>query len=139
MLDNGNILLFDNGAHRRGMNFSRVIEIDPKSNEIAWEYQGDPPLSFYSYNISSAERFSNGNTLICEGAPGRVLEVTQGGEIVWEYISPFFVANPPTAGGSRFGYANAVFRAHRYAEDHPAFAGKDLNPDNHANLNRLYR
>ncbi|MDP7588953.1 MAG: aryl-sulfate sulfotransferase [Dehalococcoidia bacterium] len=139
MLDNGNILLFDNGAHRRGMNFSRVIEIDPKTNEIAWEYQGDPPLSFYSYNISSAERFPNGNTLICEGAPGRVLEVTQGGEIVWEYISPFFVGNPPTAGGSRFGFANAVFRAHRYAEDHPAFAGKNLNPDNHANLNRLYR
>jgi len=137
MLDNGNILLFDNGAHRRGMNYSRVIEIDPKTNEIAWEYQGDPPLSFYSYNISSAERFPNGNTLICEGAPGRVLEVTQSGEIVWAYISPFFVGNPPTAGGSRFGYANAVFRAHRYAEDHPAFAGKDLNPDNHANLNRL--
>ncbi len=138
MLDNGNILLFDNGAHRRGMNFSKVIEIDPKTNEITWEYQGDPPLSFYSYNISSAERFPNGNTLVCEGAPGRVFEITQGGEIVWEYISPFFVENLPTAGGSRFGNANAVFRAHRYAEDHPAFAGKDLDPSRHANLNRLY-
>lgn len=139
ILENGNILLFDNGAHRRGMNFSKVIEINPKTNEIVWEYQGDPPLSFYSYNISSAERQPNGNTLICEGAPGRVFEVTPSGEVVWEYISPFFVGNPPTAGGSRFGYANAVFRAHRYAADHPAFAGKDLNPDNHANLNRLYR
>ena len=139
MLDNGNILLFDNGAHRRGMNFSRVIEVDPKANEIAWEYQGDPPLSFYSYNISSAERQPNGNTLICEGAPGRVFEVTPSGDIVWEYVSPFFVGNPPTAGGSRFGYANAVFRAHRYAENHPAFNGKDLDPDNYGNLNRLYR
>ncbi|MDE0823203.1 MAG: hypothetical protein OSB07_04425, partial [Dehalococcoidia bacterium] len=80
-----------------------------------------------------------GNTLICEGAPGRVFEVTPSGEIVWEYISPFFEGNPPTAGGSRFGYANAVFRAHRYAADHAAFTGKDLNPDTHANLNRLYR
>ena len=49
------------------------------------------------------------------------------------------MGNPPTAGGSRFGYANSVFRAHRYAEDHPAFADKDLKPDNHASLNRLYR
>ena len=56
MLENRNILLFDNGAHHRGMNFSKVIEIDPKTNEIVWEYQGDPPLSFYSYNISSAAR-----------------------------------------------------------------------------------
>jgi outer membrane protein assembly factor BamB len=138
LLDNGNILLFDNGAHRRGMNFSKVIEVDPKTNKIVWEYQGDPPLSFYSYNISSAERFPNGNTLVCEGAPGRVFEITQEGEIVWEYISPFFVENPPTAGGSRFGNANAVFRAHRYPEDHLAFAGKDLDPRRHANLNRLF-
>ena len=138
MLDNGNILLFDNGAHRRGMNFSRVIEIDPKTNEIAWEYVGDPPLSFYSYNISGADRLPNGNTLICEGAPGRVIEVTPNCEIVWEYISPFFEQVPPTAAGSRFGYSNAVFRAHRYGPDHPAFSGKDLDPTQHGNLNRLY-
>lgn len=139
MLDNGNVLLFDNGAHRRGMNYSRVIEINPKTNEIVWEYQGDPPLSFYSYNISGAERFPNGNTLICEGAPGRILEVTMTGEIVWEYISPFFEENPPTAGGTRLGYSNAVFRAHRYSAEHPAFVGRDLDPNQYANLNRLYR
>ena len=40
MLDNGNILLFDNGAHRRGMNFSKVIEVAPKPSNIVWEYQG---------------------------------------------------------------------------------------------------
>ena len=68
-----------------------------------------------------------------------MIEVTRGGEIVWEYISPFFVEAPPTAGGSRFGYSNAVFRAHRYAEDHPALHGKNLDPEQHANLNRLYR
>ena len=75
---------------------------------------------------------------MCIRDRGRVFEITQDGEIVWEYISPFFVENLPTAGGSRFGNANAVFRAHRYAEDHPAFAGKDLDPSRHANLNRLF-
>ena len=138
MLDNGRVLLFDNGPHKRGVTHSRVIEIDPASNEVAWEYRGDPPISFYSYHISGAERQPNGNTLICEGAPGRIFEVTPGKEIVWEYINPFMAGSGYGVGGSLSGLANSVFRAHRYGPDHPALQGKDLDPDNHANLNRLY-
>ena len=41
-------------------------------------------------------------------------------------------------GGSLSGLANSVFRAHRYGYDHPALQGKDLDPDNYANINRLY-
>jgi hypothetical protein len=39
-LENGNILIFDNGAHRLddSMPFSRVTEVDPASNKIAWKY-----------------------------------------------------------------------------------------------------
>ena len=87
-LENGHVLLFDNGCHRAGPTFSRVIEVDPATSEIIWEYQGDPSISFYSYHISGAERLANGNTLICEGAPGRIFEVTPEQEIVWEYINP---------------------------------------------------
>ena len=124
--------------HKRGVTHSRVIEIDPDTNEIAWEYRGDPPISFYSYHISGAERQPNGNTLICEGAPGRIFEVTPGKEIVWEYINPFMAGSGYGVGGSLSGLANSVFRAHRYGYDHPALQGKHLNPDNYANLNRLY-
>ena len=82
-------MLFDNGCHRRGApSHSRIVEVDPETNEIGWEYQGTPNISFFSYNISSAERQPNGNTVICEGAPGRIFEVTAAGEIVWEYINP---------------------------------------------------
>ena len=88
-LDNGHVLLFDNGPHRQGMSYSRVIEVDPSNNQVVWEYRGDPPISFFSYHISGAERLPNGNTLICEGAPGRIFEVTPTQEIVWEYINPF--------------------------------------------------
>src|SRR5215470_5492642 len=150
--ESGRILLFDNGAHRRGVNYSRVIEVTPETNAIAWEYRGAPPISFYSYNISSAERLPNGNTLICEGAPGRLFEVTPEGHIVWEYINPYAVLRPSrpaqqteagvTQGAaSRSGateWANAVFRAHRYGPDHPALQGRDLNPEHYANINRLY-
>ena len=138
MLGNGRVLIFDNGPHKSGFTHSRVIEVDPATNEIAWEYRGDPPISFYSYHISGAERQPNGNTLICEGAPGRIFEVTPGKEIVWEYINPFMARSGYGVGGSISGMANSVFRAHRYGYDHPALAGKDLDPEKYANLNRLY-
>jgi hypothetical protein len=133
MLDNGNILVFDNGCHRPGFTFSRAVEVNPSTSEIVWDYTGDPPISFYSFHISGAERLPNGNTLICEGAPGRTFEVTSSKEIVWEYVNPEFTTAP--RGGDR---ANSNFRAHRYGPDHPALAGKDLDPGKYANLNRLY-
>ena len=137
-LDSGNVLLFDNGPHRQGMSHSRIIEINPKDNQIAWEYKGDPPILFFSYHISGAERLPNGNTLICEGAPGRVFEVTPAQEIVWEYINPFLTGNGEHGAGSPSSNGNSVFRAHRYGADHPALQGKDLDPARYANLNRLY-
>jgi hypothetical protein len=137
-LDNGHILLFDNGFHRERSSYSRVVEVDPQTYETSWEYQGDPPISFYSPNISSTEHLTNGNTLICEGAPGRIFEITPNKEIVWEYISPFFVVGATAAGGGPSGKSKSVFRAHRYGPDHPALRGRDLDPARYANLNRLY-
>jgi hypothetical protein len=126
-LDVGRVLLFDNGPHRGGPTFSRVLEVDPTSDEIAWEYRGSPPISFYSYHISGAERLPNGNTLICEGAPGRLFEVTPDQEIVWEYVNPNLA--PGTVGNVGPSRSlNSTFRAHRYGVDHPALAGKHLDP-----------
>lgn len=85
MLTSGHILIFDNGPVR---GYSRVIELDPVSGEIVWQYVGDPPESFYSYEKGSAQRLPNGNTLICEGDKGRAFEVTPDGEIVWEWLNP---------------------------------------------------
>ena len=132
-LDNGHVLLFDNGCHRPGPTFSRVIEVDPATNEIAWEYQGDPSISFYSFHISGAERLANGNTLICEGAPGRIFEVTPDQEIVWEYVNP--MAGRTVARGMP-NTPFSVFRAHRYGPDHPGLQGKELDPGKYAELNR---
>ena len=88
MLENGNILVFDNGVERK---YSRVIELDPVTRTIEWEYVGDPPGSFYSYTRGSAQRLPNGNTLISEGDTGRAFEVTRGGEIVWEWLNPAII------------------------------------------------
>ena len=137
-LDNGNILVFDNGMHRPRSSFSRVIEVDPATSEIVWEYQGTPAYSFYSQATSSAERLPNGNTLICEGTPGRIFEVTRNKEIVWEYIYPFFAAGRVQTPGAQPDYVNSLFRAHRYGPDYPGLSGRDLYPDRYSNLNRLY-
>jgi hypothetical protein len=85
MLSNGNILVLDNGVVRRS---SRVLEINPVSLKIEWEYKSDPPSRFYSRTRGSAQRLPNGNTLICEGDVGRAFEVTRDGEIVWEWWNP---------------------------------------------------
>ncbi len=131
-LDNGNIMIFDNHTHRiGGGRGSRIIEVNPESGEIEWTYEGRPPVSFYSSYISGADRFPNGNTLICEGAHGRVFEITEHGDIVWEYVNPFFAPDRDGRNPS-----NATFRAHRYAPDFPGFANHDLDPSRYANLNR---
>jgi hypothetical protein len=112
----GNLLVFDNGgaagygpASATALDgskvfaraTSRVLEINPVTLELVWSYNGP---RFYSSNISSAQRLPNGNTLITEGASGRLFEITKEGQIVWEYIYPLFTGTPPT---------NTVYRAYR--------------------------
>jgi hypothetical protein len=135
LLENGNVLIFDNGWHSATatMASSRIIEIDPNSNEIQWEYKTKPGWDFFSSFISGSQRQPNGNTLICEGMRGRIFEVTTGGEIVWQYTNPFY------GDDARFGRSNTVFRAYRYGPDFPGFKDKDLDPGRFAWLNQLYR
>jgi len=85
LLDNGNVLIFDNGWHR---DFTRVIELDPLAKEIVWEYRADPPEKFFSRVRGSCQRLPNGNTLITESQKGRVFEVTREGKTVWEFYNP---------------------------------------------------
>lgn len=131
MLDNGNILVFDNGSHRPHMriaphamvSFSRVLEVDPRSQQIVWEYMDESRLHFFSSFIAGCQRLPNGNTLICEGGTGRFFEVTMDKEVVWEFVSPFYFPGHP-----HIGRNNAVFRAHRYGPDYPGLKGKPLDP-----------
>ena len=133
-LPNGNIHIFDNGLRREGLPYSRVIEVNPSTNEIVWQYQSNPPFSFFSPNVSSADRLANGNTLICEGLSGRVFEVNQGGELVWEWNSPF----SNTIRGTQI--SQMLWRAHRYSPSHPALLGHahELDFRLHMSLNRMY-
>lgn len=126
----GNLLVFDNGgtagydapnamspdgvsAVRR--DYSRVLEFDPVTFDVVWEYTpvkaGFMPFSdgskFYSSYISSAQRLENGNALITEGSDGRIIEVTPNHEIVWEFINPYTREFAPDFS------TNMVYRAYR--------------------------
>ena len=119
MLPNGNILLFANGLHSYDLHaHSRILEINPSNKEIVWSYQANPRTHFYSGHISGQERLPNGNTLICEGAFGRLFEVTPAKEIVWEYVSPYYFT------GFDGDSINWIFRAFRYARDSAEIAGR---------------
>ncbi|MCP3915293.1 MAG: arylsulfotransferase (ASST) [bacterium] len=110
----GNILVFNNGLGRPAGTYSTVDEIVPPVDaqgnyaltpggaygpaQPVWIYTAPIPTSFFSSNVSGAQRLPNGNTLICEGAPGRFFEVTSASQTVWTHI-----------------HGQGVFRAERYS------------------------
>jgi hypothetical protein len=85
LLRGGSILLLDNRGH---FGMSKVIEIDPLSQEILWAYEGTPENCFYTETSGTVHRLPNGNTLIVESNGGRAFEVATDGEIAWQYYSP---------------------------------------------------
>jgi Arylsulfotransferase (ASST) len=128
-LDNGNILLFDNGCHRRrAPSFSQIVELDPTSEEIVWRYHGETIVAFFSFMVSGCQRLPNGNTLVTEGASGRLFEVTAAHDVVWEYVSPWILP-------SNFGPTPVIFRAYKYGADDRRFLGRDLSPQRYERLN----
>ena len=102
------------------------------SKQIVWSYKSNLPNAFYGHYISGCQRLPNGNTLIDSGPHGHFFEVTEEGEVVWEYISPVGDRTQGDYGiykimtdraGAGF---NSVFRCHRYGPDYPGLAGKKL-------------
>lgn len=137
------LLLYNNGRGRPDGDYSTVMELvlpfdsekgfqreageafGPTEPEWSWGSEG----TLYSPFISGAQRLSNGNTFICEGASGRLIEVTAAGDVVWEFvndqvgeIAPPSKIAPPVQGG-------AVFRATRIPADAPSVKDRDLTAD----------
>jgi len=93
-LANGNITVFDDGnthvpAHSAAKEYQ--LDFDNMTATLVWKFQ---PLTYsgtnaYFYAMGSAQRLSNGNTLVCGGwdnssNQSNIWEVTPDGEVVWE-------------------------------------------------------
>ncbi len=118
LLEDGNILLFDNLGNHQSGNASQVLEIDPRTLGVAWRYTGTPESPLASIIRSSAQRLPNGNTLITESDGGRLFEVTRDGRKVWEFLNPVRAGDgdshiPVVQWGQRIDPAtlDATFRA----------------------------
>jgi len=136
-LENGHILVFDNGSERPQDRRSRAAEVDPKTSKIVWEYVTNHTNSFNSHRQGAVQRLPNGNTLITSTHGGHIFEVTPDKEVVWEFISPIFAGQTKCVVGDKDAFPparhidammNMVHRAYRYGEDYPAFSGKTLTP-----------
>jgi len=132
-VNDNQVQIFDNGMHRQtDMSTSRIIVVDPETNEVMWKYEGNPSAQFFSGHISGVTRLPNNNLLICEGTSGRLIEITQKGEAAWEWWNPVYSARDD---GTSVGW---LFRAYRYGPDHAAFTNKGLTPENLPRLNSQY-
>lgn len=142
----GNLTIFNNGRDRPEGPFSSVDEIvpplQPDGSYVLEE--GKPygpaestwtaplPADRFAPFISGSVRLENGNTFVCAGTDGVLLELSRSGEIVWEYRNPYsgdvrlVDGSPPGPGIEDRPFA--VFRADRIARDHPGLAGKSLAP-----------
>ena len=113
-LPNGNITLFANGYNTTTNPFSRVIELDPKTNKTVWEYRGRPSYTFFSPHISGAQRLGSRQYADLRRAMGPVCSKSRrparsSGNMSVPSWAPTVAAIP----------ANEVFRTYRYAVDSP--------------------
>ena len=154
----GNLTAFNNGQGREYSSIVEITPpldddgqylLDDEGRfgpyQLAWEYTAQEPKDFYSSFISGAARLSNGNTFICEGATGRYFEVNSEGKTLWEHVNTYggeldmqghpndleaqaYQILESGEGAQSFVENNALFRATKIPADHPAFAGRSMDP-----------
>lgn len=77
-LSNGNVLL--------QTNWTRIVEVDPKTNKVVWEYDSAKANGNAGKKIEvhAFQRLENGSTMIAESGVSRIIEVDSSGKVVHE-------------------------------------------------------
>jgi len=109
LLPDGRLLLFDNRGGPGGR--SRIVVLDPAAGilETLWPPAG---LVFFTGQVGSVARLTNGNLLLVESERGRALEVDAAGRVVWEFRSPH-------RAGAQEEFVATLFDVVRYPTDLP--------------------
>lgn len=88
----GNITLFNNSHRHFAFNRepgSNIIKFIPETGEEVVIYPLEDQPTFFSSIMGRHEPLDNGNRLIIESKRGRVFEINEQGDIVWDYILPY--------------------------------------------------
>lgn len=88
-MDNGHIMVFDNGGHGGAGGGSRILEFDPDDNKVVWSYEGTERAPFQSDKRGALQVLPNGNVLVTESHGARLFEVSPDSGVVWNYWNPF--------------------------------------------------
>ena len=83
--DEDSLILFNNNT---GGKKSAVMVFNPKTDQEQWSFMGSREEPFYTSSCGANQWLPNGNILMVESNFGRALEVTEKGEVVWEFVSP---------------------------------------------------
>jgi hypothetical protein len=94
VLDNGHLLVFDNGDHVRQAAGSQVVELamDDVSQTVSTVWTAPEPLQRFTAYLGDARRLDDGNTWIMNPDFG-LYEVSPEGELLWQALIPMPVMN----------------------------------------------
>lgn len=88
----GLIEVFNNGDGRLvvdGVIGSSILALDPATGSARTILPGPDQPHFFTRIMGAHQRLPNGNRLITESMPGRLLEVDAGGQVVWEFVEAY--------------------------------------------------
>lgn len=94
LLPSGNVLFQKNWTH--------IVEVNPKTDKIVWEYDSAKPKivrsqthqrpNIQKIEVHAFQRLENGRTMIVESGATRIIEVNEKGQVVFEM--PMVVSKP---------------------------------------------
>lgn len=90
IMPNGNIVVYNNGLLNLNRKLSsNLMELDPSTGNVNVIYPKDEKTVFFTNILGSHQYLSNGNRLIVESRAGRVFEIDENGETVWDFIAAY--------------------------------------------------
>ena len=101
ILNDGTLLVFDNRTETKqhtpvrwldqpqAWGFSRIVRLDPATQQVLWSFQGSKAFPFYSTIQGKQQVLANGDILVSDPEGGRAFEVSPAHEnqVVWEYVN----------------------------------------------------
>lgn len=113
MSPQGEIIMFDNqGAKHKKT--SRILSFNPTNNKYNVLYEGNDQNPFYSPFCSSLQLLPDNHLFITSHHNGRMFEIDENKNIIWEYFIPIRDPNDPNKTAS-------VYAGKRYTKNELPF------------------